>query len=151
SGVGELVQLAHYTVKEFLTSVPDPRPEISFFALEDYSSHYEIASACLTYLQFKHFTADRRLGRPEIEGGKFPFYDYAARFWHSHATFDGREENGVPQADSASSPEPVEARLLPKIMEFFAPVVPGNLFRWVAYVHSFGCCPTNRDKKMKSW
>ncbi|KAI9763310.1 MAG: hypothetical protein M1839_006521, partial [Geoglossum umbratile] len=70
----ETVGLAHYSVKEYLTSerISSKPSRISRFAVSKEPSHREITNTCLTYLSFKDFDSGpcwhSEAGNIELEG-----------------------------------------------------------------------------------
>ncbi|KAI7161040.1 hypothetical protein KC349_g3046 [Hortaea werneckii] len=72
------VRLAHFSVKEYLTSI---RPCIEKFSLREKESHDILANCCLMYL---HRFEKGEWSDPECET-KFPLARYAAVYWTTHA------------------------------------------------------------------
>ncbi|EPS39617.1 hypothetical protein H072_6587 [Dactylellina haptotyla CBS 200.50] len=88
----ELVQLAHFSVKEYLISEKPKGTEagqISRFRFSNKIAHRCIAQMSLVYLL--DFSKGARL--PEINFQSFPFLAYASRFWPEHWKL-GIEEKG---------------------------------------------------------
>lgn len=77
-GSGEVIEMAHYTMKEFFT-----RSWTVWFPL----AHESIATTCLTYLSFDAFQGGMCFNDTEFEArlGQYPLYSYAARNWGHHA------------------------------------------------------------------
>ncbi|KAH9052612.1 ankyrin repeat-containing domain protein [Lactarius vividus] len=80
-----IVQFAHFSVKEFLTSdrLATATEDLSRFHIIPHLAHATLAQACLGFL----IQLDDRIDKENI--GKFPLADYAARHWFEHA----RSEN----------------------------------------------------------
>lgn len=80
------VALAHYTVKEFLVSeyIKDAMPQF-WIGCDDV--HAELASICLTYLNYDDFSgSDERSGEVLLqELHEYKFLPYAVQAWGSHA------------------------------------------------------------------
>lgn len=76
-----VVFLAHSSVKEYLQSARIHQPTFNEFAISEYSSHVNIAEACLQYLlQF-----DQEVAIEEGTYKEFPLMAYAADYWPDHA------------------------------------------------------------------
>jgi ankyrin repeat protein len=85
----ETVGLAHYSVREFLTSeriLSKPR-SVSRFAISEGSGHRELANTCLTYLSFKDFDTGPCKNAESLRARlhAYPLLSYAARFWGWHS------------------------------------------------------------------
>ena len=80
------VSLAHYTVKEFLTS-DRTFATLPTFHVGDMEVESELAATCLTYMCFDDFTNGTVSTRPELDAllVKFKFLEYAALGWAKHA------------------------------------------------------------------
>ena len=83
---GRIVQFAHFSVKEFLTSgrLADLKTDISHFHISLEPAHTIIAQACLgvlLQLDNNHVETD------EVEDS-FPLARYAAQYWVAHAQFE---------------------------------------------------------------
>ncbi|KAK6523910.1 hypothetical protein TWF281_001875 [Arthrobotrys megalospora] len=77
----ELIQLAHFSVKEYLVvQKPESKSQISRFRFSSTIAHRGIAQMSLVYLL--DFSKGVRL--TEIDFGSFPFLAYASRFWAEH-------------------------------------------------------------------
>ncbi|KAK6525192.1 hypothetical protein TWF694_005338 [Orbilia ellipsospora] len=77
----ELIQLAHFSVKEYLVAhKPDGRSQISRFRFSSMVAHRCITRISLVYLL--DFSNGNRL--TEIDFKSFPFLAYASRFWTEH-------------------------------------------------------------------
>ncbi|KAI8151173.1 hypothetical protein K4K49_011135 [Colletotrichum sp. SAR 10_70] len=84
---GEPVQLAHYSVKEFLVSKSIQKLAPSF-SIKEADANASIAESCLAYLL--SFEDENAVVPGFLE--EFPLANYAARYWISHArTVDTHE------------------------------------------------------------
>lgn len=89
------VSLAHYTVKEFLTS-DTTRNELEAFYVGNEEVEVELAQTCLTYLCYNDFIAgsltDENALSETLE--KYKFLKYAATAWgaHAHLSKGGEED-----------------------------------------------------------
>ena len=72
----EHMRLAHYSVKEYLTSEAITRGPCSRFSIDEPDAHVSISQACIAYL----LTVEGRMS--SITSAKFPLADYAANFWN---------------------------------------------------------------------
>lgn len=98
-----IIRLAHYSVKEFLTSERIGNLKVRRFSLSDGISHELIASECLVYLLlFQDFSRpmfdlDWQISMRPISGTQqvtkllqdYPLLEYAAYNWPVHATLSG--------------------------------------------------------------
>ncbi|KAI9435161.1 hypothetical protein H4582DRAFT_2080077 [Lactarius indigo] len=75
-----IVQFAHFSVKEFLTSdrLANATEDLSCFYITPHLSHATLAQACLGVL----LQLDDRIDKDSIR--HFPLADYAARHWFEH-------------------------------------------------------------------
>ena len=88
------VSLAHYTVKEFLTS-DSTRRDLETFFVGDEEVELELAKTCLTYLCYTDFIAGS-VYEDALEEllDKYKFLGYAATSWGVHAHLsEGKEED----------------------------------------------------------
>lgn len=88
SASGNCLELAHFTVKEFLTSSSDPLDkEYGVYHFGPKTDDAELAETCLTYLSFEDFGSGSRdsnkLSFKRWES--FAFRQYAVRHWAEHA------------------------------------------------------------------
>ena len=86
----EVVQFAHFSVKEFLTSArfAEKCDSISRrYHISMAPAHTVIIKACLGML----FHLDQSITEDSL--GRFPLAEYAAKFWFKHARFDGVQQN----------------------------------------------------------
>lgn len=89
------VSLAHYTVKEFLTS-DTTRKEVETFYVGKEEVEAELAQTCLTYLCYNDFIAGSLTDADAFSEilDKYKFLHYAATAWGTHAHLSGgREED----------------------------------------------------------
>ncbi|KAH9052614.1 ankyrin repeat-containing domain protein [Lactarius vividus] len=79
-----IVQFAHFSVKEFLTSdrLATTTEDLSRFHITPHLAHTTLAHACLGFL----LQLDDRIDKDGIRN--FPLADYAARHWFEHARFE---------------------------------------------------------------
>ena len=84
-----IVQFAHFSVKEYLTSVrlAEAKDSISHFHVSMTAAHTVIAQVCLGVLL--HFDED--VTKDSLE--KFPLAAYAAEHWVGHAKFENVSSN----------------------------------------------------------
>ncbi|KAH9056330.1 ankyrin repeat-containing domain protein [Lactarius vividus] len=78
-----IVQFAHFSVKEFLTSdrLATATDDLSCFHITPHLAHATLAQACLGVL----LQLDDRVDKESID---FPLADYAARHWFEHSRFE---------------------------------------------------------------
>lgn len=75
------VRLAHYSVKEYITSDRILQGQVSYLHIPLYEAHRSVAKMCLTYLlQF-----DQREFVSQDTIRDYPFCLYAAEYWMQHA------------------------------------------------------------------
>ena len=82
---GSYVFLAHYTVKEFLTS-EKTSATMNIFYVGDDDVEAELAKTCLTYLSFQDFNTGTLSSRSDLDNtlDRFKFLGYAAQSWAHH-------------------------------------------------------------------
>jgi len=88
------VSLAHYTVKEFLTS-DRISADLPTFHVGDAEVEAELAATCLTYLCFDEFKHGTVATRAELDDllFKYKFLKHAATAWAKHAhRADGNDD-----------------------------------------------------------
>ena len=90
-----VVQFAHFSVKEFLTSdrLSSSHEDVSYFHISLKPAHTIIAQACLGIL----LQLDDRLDIKRVQS-HFPLAEYAAKHWVMHAQFENtalRVEDGM--------------------------------------------------------
>ena len=86
----QVVQFAHFSVKEFLTSTrfAEKRDSISsLYHISMTPAHTVITQACLGML----FHLDQTVTRDSLS--QFPLVNYAAKYWFEHACFEGVSQN----------------------------------------------------------
>lgn len=80
------ISLAHFSVKEFLTS-PRIKATLDVFYVGDEDVHAELAEVCLTYLNYRDF--DKRIDSCSDDMqeliDQYTFIEYAAKSWATHA------------------------------------------------------------------
>ena len=86
SASGQGLELAHFTVKEFLLGI-EPGSEFSAYRVDAEESEVELGKACLTYLTLQEFNARVSASREAIlkRRQEYAFRHYAVRHWLSHA------------------------------------------------------------------
>ena len=87
SASGESLELAHFTVKEFLTTGIDPEKEYGLYHFCSEIDEVEAAQVCLTYLNFEEFGSGNR-DSMDFSYERFELYEfreYAVRYWAEHA------------------------------------------------------------------
>ena len=114
SASGQGLELAHFTVKEFLLGM-EPDSEFSAYRVDVEESEVELGKVCLTYLTLQDFNSrdswSREAQLQRCQG--YAFRDYAVRHWLSHA----RGRLGDPS-------------LLTLIQKLFDPSKPGTFITW---------------------
>ncbi|KAL9005496.1 MAG: hypothetical protein Q9188_001733 [Gyalolechia gomerana] len=85
---GDNLELAHFTVEEFLTQIgDDDEGEFAIFRIGVGHGDIELAKVCLTYLSFRDFDdvsyADKEVTRCRIQ--QYPLRKYAIIHWFDHA------------------------------------------------------------------
>ena len=88
SALGDSLELAHFTVKEFLMTSIDPRDrEFGIYHFSPEIDDAELAEKCLTYLSFQSYTSKERIGKmsPSQSGNDYTFRQYAVLYWPEHA------------------------------------------------------------------
>src|SRR6266850_376569 len=88
-GSSQVVQFAHFTVKEFLTSdrLAKKDDDISRYRISMTDAHTLVAQACLGILVH----LDKDVTRDGLKN--FPLAGYAAEHWLEHARFEGVSQN----------------------------------------------------------
>ena len=85
----EYIKVAHYSVKEYLTSEAVLQGPCSRFSINENDAHVSVAKACIAYLLNMEGCVS---GSTHVE---FPLASYAAKYWNVHAKL-GSQSNGVP-------------------------------------------------------
>ena len=79
------VSLAHFSVKEFLTS-PRIKETLSIYYVGEEDVHAELAEVCLTYLNYRDFDRHKVSSEDVRELiDEFNFLEYASKSWPVHA------------------------------------------------------------------
>ena len=89
---GQVVQFAHFSIKEFLTSTrfSEKRDTISSrYHISMSAAHTVITQACLGML----LGLDENITRDSLT--EFPLAEYAAKHWFEHARVDGVSESAI--------------------------------------------------------
>ncbi|TVY83746.1 Ankyrin repeat domain-containing protein [Lachnellula suecica] len=91
-----IVSLAHFTVKEFLTS-PRIKDTLSIYYIGNEKVHAELAEICLTYLGYREFDRTPLATVDEMADflSEFAFLEYASKFWATHAYLVSTSENQI--------------------------------------------------------
>jgi ankyrin repeat protein len=88
SADGKCLELAHFTVKEFLSGIdPNSKFPLGMYSLQQDDMRRRLARTCLTYLNLLDFQADMPddIKTWNDQREKYPFRDHAARFWLPYA------------------------------------------------------------------
>ena len=87
SALGDGLELAHFTVKEFLTTGIDQRDREFGVYHVDLDDDAELAERCLTYMSFQECRSEENIGEmsPTLSWNGVPLHHYAIRFWPEHA------------------------------------------------------------------
>lgn len=116
------LSLAHLSVRDYLTSSKLAQNDaISAFSLQEGDSNHELATSCLTYLNFKELkpgpsqTVEAYLSRTTT----LPLLRHVAKSW--------------PYYSRKATPSPSLKKL---IRIFFSPSRPGNFMSWIQALHS---------------
>ena len=86
---GHHLELAHFTVKEFLMQISrDKDNEFQPYGTELDAANMEMAETCLTYLNFEDFTQEEAIDEDAVQSRleKYPFREYAVENWRKHAS-----------------------------------------------------------------
>lgn len=81
---GDAVELAHFTVQEFLKGIDTTKnPEYAAFRTDGKTDSTYMTKLCLTYLMLDEFDKVRIKGQHELEEirTRFPFRRYAVAYW----------------------------------------------------------------------
>ncbi|KAF6222560.1 hypothetical protein HO133_000605 [Letharia lupina] len=116
SADGSTLELAHFTVQEFLQQI-DPRRDISFgaYRIDPESDKLILTEVCLTYLNFEDFDQGGQFGEDVVERRhECPFRRYASEGWYHVAR--------------KNMDDPELFRLLQKL---FSPSKPNTLVSWM--------------------
>lgn len=129
-----IVGLAHFSVKEYLTSELIAGSPASSYQINSKSTHIELAKFCLTYISFDNFNLGPCCTEDELKDrfAKYPLFEYAAHNWQNHA----RSDEGNESEELASMVE-----------EFLEPLSsPGNFLSWLQAYHTEGVEPHRNYK-----
>ena len=88
SASGTTLELAHFTVEEFLTAIDDvPQNEFSKYRVESKYDDLELAEACVTYLCFQDFAKIGIASEEQLNCRRkeYSFRSYAVNYWADHA------------------------------------------------------------------
>jgi hypothetical protein len=88
SSPDNVVELAHFTVKEFLISIKSRgKVDLLLYDVEEQAAGLRMALVCLTHCSFDNFSHDHILDTVEqkAESQRHPFRSYAASCWYDHA------------------------------------------------------------------
>ena len=88
SASGDGLELAHFTVKDFLTTGIDQRDqEFSVYHVDLDNDDVELAIGCLTYLSFQERRREGTIGErfPTQSSKGFSLHEYAIQHWPTHA------------------------------------------------------------------
>jgi ankyrin repeat protein len=83
----EVLELSHFSVKEFLSSIDIEKSNLVSFAIRTTESNIELGKVCLTYIGFKDFENGYcydTLSYKDRES-RYPFLKYATTNWYKHA------------------------------------------------------------------
>ena len=80
-GLTPTVQIAHFSVQEYLKSQRIRQQKAAIFSLSSVTAHAEIAQICLIYL-LEHGLSSLNLDRSLLE--HFPLAHFAAMYWYHH-------------------------------------------------------------------
>jgi hypothetical protein len=98
---GQTLELAHFTVEEFLAAIDCSLPSNAYGRYRVYSGEKSLplAKLCLKYLEFEDFQGEHWTKKAELNEylEEYPFFKYAAKFWNVHAKahFDDEEFIGL--------------------------------------------------------
>lgn len=79
------VRLAHFSVKEYLTSDRIKNSQAQYFAIADVDSHNTLATSCLSYIL--HYCNSIPKTRLFTDLYEFPLLEYASKGWYFHLHF----------------------------------------------------------------
>lgn len=84
SGFG--LELAHFTVKEFLEAI-DRKSKLAAYRIKPEDEHLEMGKICLTYLCLQDFEAGSASSKEDFVHLEetYPFRSYAVTCWYTHA------------------------------------------------------------------
>lgn len=80
-----IVELAHFSVHEFITSDVLPSGEINEFHVSSKKGHAFVLASYITFLSSEHFSQGRALDRHTLRDRfRDPLFPYAAYYWPAH-------------------------------------------------------------------
>ena len=79
---GEVIRLAHFSVKEYLVSKRIRFGKASIFGIADVDVHCFIAEICLLYILHYDQSGSKTISPKDL--GTFPILQYACKFWYIH-------------------------------------------------------------------
>jgi ankyrin repeat domain-containing protein 50 len=79
---GEVIRLAHFSVKEYLVSKRIRSGKASIFSVTDVDAHRFIAETCLLYILHYDQSGSKTISLEDLE--IFPILQYACEFWYIH-------------------------------------------------------------------
>ena len=134
SASGQGLELAHFTVKEFLLGI-EPDSEFSAYRVDAEESEVEPGKACLTYLTLQDFNSRVSASREAIlkRRQEYAFRYYSVRYWLSHA----RGRPGIPS-------------LLALIQKLLDPSKPWTFITWT-HDHQFIFGRFDTDHRHPTW
>lgn len=98
-------ELAHFTVKEFLTSI---KPESPFaqYSQNERDGHRLLAKACLTYIMSEPFQSDiiEDFDKWNLQQMVYPLRAHAARYWFNYAQHNWDDEQMLSLAQELFNP-----------------------------------------------
>ncbi|KAI4128883.1 MAG: hypothetical protein LQ338_002513 [Usnochroma carphineum] len=136
------VSLAHYTVKEFLTS-DAARKDLEMFYVGNEEVEAELAQTCLTYLCYDDFIAGPLADEDALSEtlDKYKFLKYAATAWGAHAHLSKGKEKNLLDLITKLLRSPFEGRgnyefwvHVYRASKAIHPHIPGFLFVTLRYV-----------------
>lgn len=94
---GDRLELAHFTVEEFLLAIDatEPNSRYARYRVSSNDQDLPLAKLCLTYLEFDDFSGEVWTGKGDFNEclEKYPLFDYASIFWSQHAANFHHDEN----------------------------------------------------------
>lgn len=103
--VGEGFELAHFTVKEFLTSI---KPESPFaqYSQNEQKVHPLLAKTCLTYIMLDPFQSDiiEDFDEWKLQQMEYPLRAHAVRYWFDYARLNWDDKEMVTLAQELFNP-----------------------------------------------
>jgi ankyrin repeat protein len=80
---GDRLEIAHFTVQEYLQKVDADDPKIGKFRIDEKHARATLGGVCLTYLCLPDFEQPppATIQKREDRNKSYPFYEHAAKFW----------------------------------------------------------------------